>query len=134
LWIGACGSSGYPQLTVKDPVTKRAKSLRVHRYVCEQEHGNGGDLNALHKCDVKICINPQHLYFGTQKQNVIDAYARNRMPSRLGEMSKTNKLTWADVREIRTSKCSNSVLARKYGVTRSRISDVRTMKAWREDV
>lgn len=132
LWVGACGSSGYPQLTVIDDETGRRKSVRLHRYVCEQVNGKADDLYALHKCDVKVCLNPNHIYFGTQKENVSDAYARNRVKSKAGEGSKLNKLTWADVEAIRSSFDSNVSLSTKYGVTPSRISEIRSMKAWRE--
>jgi hypothetical protein len=131
LWAGACGSSGYPQLTVRDEATGKPKSIRVHRYVCERAGAPAGDLYALHKCDVKVCVNPDHLYFGTQNQNILDVIARGRSPDRRGEKSKLNKLTWADIHEIRASADSNSVLAARYGVARSRISDIRTMKSWR---
>jgi hypothetical protein len=35
-------------------------------------------LKALHKCDVSMCVNPDHLYEGTQGQNNKDAYQRGR--------------------------------------------------------
>lgn len=130
LWMGSCGSSGYPQLTVSDFPLK-PKSIRIHKYVCEQAYGPSNGLNALHKCDVKSCINPDHLYFGTQKENIQDAYARNRVPDKSGENSKLNKLSWDDVDKIRSSNETNSALAKKYKVARSRISDIRTMKSWR---
>lgn len=133
LWIGACGSSGYPQLTVIDEVTGRPKSVRLHRYVCEQTHGSQNDLYALHKCDVKVCLNPAHIYYGTQKENVSDAYARGKVKSKAGENSKLNKLTWSDVEEIRSSSETNVNLSKKYGVAPSRISEVRAMKAWRKN-
>lgn len=130
LWSGACGSSGYPQLTVKDKETGKPKSLRIHKFICEQINNGDKNLFVLHKCDVKICINPDHLYFGTQKQNIIDAYSRNRIASKMGESSKLNKLTWESVAEIRNSNDTNSNLSIKYGVSRGRISDVRNMKGW----
>jgi HNH endonuclease len=37
-------------------------------------------LYALHTCDNGRCVNPAHLYWGTQKQNMADAVARRRMP------------------------------------------------------
>jgi hypothetical protein len=125
LWTGAMNGF-YPRMTID------RKAVYVHRYVCEQAHGLPDGLNALHKCDVPLCVNPDHLYPGTQKQNLIDAYARGRMPSKSGENSKLNKLTWADVAEIRASDASNSQLAARYGVARSRISDIRTLKSWRQ--
>lgn len=130
LWIGACGSSGYPQLTITDGASK-PKSIRIHKYVCEQANGPSMGLNALHKCDVKSCINPDHLYFGTQKDNVRDSYLRNRVPDKSGENSKLNKLSWADVDKIRASGKTNSALAKKFKVAKSRISDIRTMKSWK---
>jgi hypothetical protein len=36
-------------------------------------------LQVLHKCDVKECVNPHHLYLGTRDMNIQDAFARERM-------------------------------------------------------
>ncbi len=133
LWLGACGSSGYPQMTVKDENTGKRKSVRVTRYMCFGSIDPETDLFALHKCDVKICVNPDHLYSGTQNQNVHDAISRDLWPKRNGENSKTNKITWADADAIRRSSETNRKLAKRYGIANSRISDIKTGKSWRQN-
>lgn len=131
LWTGACGSSGYPQMTVADEKTGKRKTIRLNRYMCAGINDVSPNLSALHKCDVKICVNPDHLYFGDQKQNVRDAIERNRWPDRRGENSKLNKITWEDAELIRSSSDTNRNLAKKYGISNGRVSDIKTGKSWR---
>lgn len=60
-------------------VTRHGRKTLVHRLSYERYVGpipNG--LNVLHRCDNPPCANPSHLYAGTQQQNIIDSYSRNR--------------------------------------------------------
>lgn len=50
-------------------------------------------MNALHTCDNNKCLNPKHLYWGTQKQNVIDAITRGRQNIKRGNDGKYQKLS-----------------------------------------
>jgi len=52
-----------------------------------------------HKCDLGLCVNPDHMYVGTQKQNVADAHRRGRKKS--GAECSFSKLTDNQVRAIR---------------------------------
>lgn len=77
-----------------------------------------------HHCDVRNCVNPAHLYVGTQGDNLRDVSARNRWnPGR--------KMTPADVAEIRTSHETNVRLAARFGVDPAAISNVRLRKTYR---
>lgn len=69
------GHFGYGRVWNKE--LKRAQDS--HRYYWEKKKGpipNG--LFVLHKCDVSACCNLDHLYLGTQKENINDAYRRKR--------------------------------------------------------
>lgn len=63
----------YPYITIG---RKRRKASRIVLTMWEQN--NGGGLYALHTCDNTKCINPAHLYWGTQSQNNLDSSERKR--------------------------------------------------------
>lgn len=85
----------------------------------------------LHKCDVRSCVNPKHLYLGTHKDNASDRVVRGRSNSPRGSDVGTSKLTEKDVNRIRTSNQLISKLARKYDVSESAISLIKNRKRWR---
>jgi len=90
----------------------------------------------LHKCDVPLCVNPDHLFLGTQQENVADMRAKNRNPKVAPEKTHTAKLTWEDVRTIRTvyqpRKVTMAFLASKYGVDTSTIACILKNTTWKE--
>ena len=87
-----------------------------------------------HTCDNPKCIHPDHLYLGTQKQNVKDITDRNRWPIRTGELSTVSKLTERDVLEIRRKyipwKYSCQKLAHEFGVDMTNIWLIIKRKTW----
>ena len=54
------------------------KKIRAHKFSYEIFKGPVGDNLVLHTCDIKNCVNPDHLYLGTDKENAIDRIKRNR--------------------------------------------------------
>lgn len=89
---------------------------------------------ACHHCDVRLCVNPDHLYWGDQSANVQDSYDRQRrispLAGRIGERNTNVKLTEADVRDILSSPLKSPALANQYGVAHSTIRRIRTRKTW----
>ena len=86
----------------------------------------------LHKCDNPPCCNPDHLWIGTNTDNVkdMDVKGRRRTVARHGEACGASKLKLFQVMEIRSSSKSSRVLAREYGVTKSTILRIRCSKTW----
>jgi hypothetical protein len=84
-----------------------------------------------HHCDNRLCVNPAHLFLGTQADNVRDMVEKQRGPDRHGERNGRAKLTAGDVRFIRSSADSGVQLARRFGVTRTQISAIRKRQTWR---
>ena len=112
----AIGRDGYGVKNVK------GKSVRAHRWAYEQAFGPiPKDLHICHHCDNPSCINPNHLYAGTRKQNMADKIKRNRIP-------KHYKLTDQDVNDILSSKDTAKVLGKKYGVSYATIYRTRQAK------
>ena len=92
-----------------------------------------------HKCDVRHCVNPDHLFLGDAFANMRDAAAKGRMdwkpgaaPRRLprGELHSQAKVTEHQVRAIRASKASGIVLAKFYNITPKQISRIRRRETW----
>lgn len=79
----------------------------------------------LHKCDNRSCCNPKHLFLGSMRTNLLDAYNKGR--KRQPKSAHTNaKLSANEVRVIRAGYDAGGVrqvdLARKYGVSQRAIS------------
>jgi hypothetical protein len=100
-----------------------------------------------HSCDVRHCVNPDHLFLGTPKDNTWDAKDKGRLaagdrhwtiqnPTNLARGSKHHKakLTEDDVRLIRKSypQVSQHKLAAQFGVTQANIQCIVTGKTWRQ--
>jgi hypothetical protein len=104
----------------------RGHYRKAHRVSWEIHYGAIPDnLCVLHKCDNPPCVRPDHLFLGTQKDNVQDMFFKERDNHAQGEHVNTAKLTTAQVVEIRERyiprKLSMKRLSREYGVGKSTI-------------
>lgn len=93
------------------------------------------DLGVLHHCDNRACVRPDHLFLGTNLDNIEDKVRKGRQQR--GETSGRTKLTGEDVRTIRTKAIdgeNNTAIARTYGVSRCCISAIVLRRNWRHIV
>lgn len=106
--------------------------ILAHRASWEMHFGRvPEDLFVLHRCDVKLCVNPNHLFLGTNMDNVLDKVAKGRAAR--GEKSGLALLTERKVLEIvrlRTIGYTPLALAVKFGVKRAVIYTVINGVAW----
>lgn len=124
LWNGATRSNGYGTFT------DNGKSISAHRFSYTKAIGPIPEgLTVCHKCDLRCCVNPSHLFVGTQSDNLWDASRKGRL--RTGERNHKTKLTREDVLAIRASDKSGSVLGREFGVWQRTISDIKRCITWR---
>jgi len=97
-----------------------------------------------HHCDNPPCVNPSHLFLGTNRDNIADRDAKGRQakgvrngghlyPERLrrGETCYNAKLTEPDVMAIRASTETNGALARRYSMTTTGVRFVRERRTWK---
>ena len=54
------------------------KTVAVPRLAWHLANGSAGEKHVLHKCDVSICVNPDHMYLGTHQDNMRDMKSRKR--------------------------------------------------------
>lgn len=86
-------------------------------------------LSVLHKCDNRKCVNPSHLFLGTQGDNIKDMVKKGR--GCYGERNAMAKLTETQVIEIHSDKRRTFIIAREYGVSSSVVSNIRKEKTWK---
>ena len=134
LWRGARTDSGYGVLWFSRRLNK------VHRLAYEEWVGPiPKGLIVRHRCDVRECINPEHLETGTHLDNTHDMDERGRRVNapRYGEDAGNSKLTWEKVRWIRASysgqRGEKALFARKLGVQQSSIANVLENLTWKEN-
>ena len=85
LWQGTISNTGYGQLW------KNGKQISAHRHAWMMKNGDiPKGMFVLHKCDVKSCVNFEHLYIGTRKDNARDAIERGRMATGKRHGTKTH--------------------------------------------
>jgi hypothetical protein len=133
LWTKALTGTGYGQFRAGSLRDGTRRNVTASRYACELVHGAIPDgMQALHKCDNKICVNPDHLYIGTRSDNAKDAFARHRkIPHRLvGADNPRAKLSEDQIRTIRDSEERSADLARRYGLSKTQVGHIRSRKSW----
>lgn len=122
-WTGRLNKNGYGRIAYG-----RGGYL-MHRVSYEVFVGAIPDgLLVCHKCDNRACVNPAHLFLGTNADNLQDMTQKGR--SSRGERRYNAKLNQQAVSEIRASNERLTNLAAKYGVSRSLIGKVKQGRAW----
>lgn len=93
LWTASKNNMGYGQFGVKTGDGMR----KSHRVAWELSRGPVPDGQCvLHRCDRPACVNPDHLFLGTKRENTLDMFAKKRDGMRLARA-----LTVAQVADIR---------------------------------
>lgn len=134
LWQRYCDHHGYgivrlPSLGTSD----NGPLARAHRYTYELVHGPVPmGLKVLHHCDVRNCINPAHLFVGTDADNNLDMRQKGRARYFRGEQISNAKLTEDKVRAIRKllALYDNRKLGRLFNISRLTIRDIRRGRTW----
>jgi len=86
----------------------------------------------LHKCDIRRCVNPNHLFLGTYRDNIDDKVSKNRQQR--GSEVKLANLNEIQVKEIKillSEKVKQKVIAQKYNVTAGAIWQIKQKLTWK---
>jgi hypothetical protein len=141
IWKGSKISAGYGMFHF------RGQNRRAHRFSYEMTYGPIPDgLSVLHKCDVPLCVRPDHLFLGTQEDNMQDMSKKGRSlvgekspiaqhpeVCRRGETHYRAKLTKEKVLQIRELSAAHSTpeLADMFGVNGGTIHDILSRRTWK---
>lgn len=129
LWTGGTNGHGYGVMGVERP----RRTAYVHRLSYEHFHGPipvGAEV--AHSCDVRNCVNPEHLSLMTHPQNEADKAAKGRAPR--GEGQWRAILTEDDVRTIRRRVAEGErrvALAKEFGVSGSNVEHIVARRRWK---
>lgn len=131
LWRGTMAKVGYGQVSLRG-----IHNIHTYAHRLSYELHNGPipkGLEVCHKCDVRACVNPDHLFVGTHADNMADASRKLRMHP--GELNYNTPLTEDDVRQMRSlytgRKGEPTRIGRQFGVTRKTAENILKRKTWK---
>lgn len=119
LWTGCKTAAGYGRIGKQYAHRRSAEmaGMRISR----------SDL-VCHKCDVRHCVNPDHLFLGSPLDNMKDMVSKGR--SNRGERCGTAKLTDQAIREIRAASGLQRDIASRFGITQGAVSSIKSGRRW----
>lgn len=130
-WMGSKQSQGYGDFRYE------GKRYVAHRLSYELTYGPfPKELSVLHRCDNPSCVRPEHLFLGTQLDNMRDRMHKGRWKggSPPGEGNGSAKLTDEQVRQIRIRRAAGEgarALGREFGVAHVQIVKIVQRKTWK---
>lgn len=108
-WKGWANSKGYGQFFFA------GKGIKAHRAAYILTFGDVGELYVLHKCDTPVCCNPNHLYAGTNQDNMNDR--KERTP-----VNQNRKVDPVKAKELAKGGWSYKAIGEYFGVTKYAVS------------
>lgn len=136
IWTGAMSAAkgGYGSFGVRRRVMRAHHvSYELHFGPFDRGEGHHG-ICVLHRCDVRACVNPEHLFLGTHAENVADMMAKKRDVRCFGERNPMTKLTAQQANEIRDRCDAGEVwadLAREFNVSHSAVTNIAKRRTWK---
>jgi hypothetical protein len=125
IWRNARSKAGYGQ------IWDGKKVVYVHRLIAELALGEiGKGQEVMHSCDVRSCVNPDHLSYGTRKQNMMDASRKGRLIGKrhvIGIEHPSATLTFDQIQSMRAEREQGAKLkelSKKYGISLAAISKI----------
>lgn len=125
-WTGTIDTHGYGHMRIG------GRRLRLaHRLSYLINHGEfDQSLHVLHRCDNRKCVNPTHLFLGSNAENMADMVAKGRAAHRQGQDNPRARLTASDIRAIRTDERPERAIAKEYGVSHGHINNIKSRRVW----
>lgn len=128
IWLAGLDKNGYGILGIDRKTTK------AHRFSWAFHFGDAGASHVLHRCDIRCCVNPNHLFLGSHAENMADMKAKNRARGAPGEQNVKAKFTAEQVetiRELISQGFSCNSIAKSLGVVHSTITRIKRGEGWK---
>lgn len=138
MWLGRFFNDGEGYGQIKLYSGNREKHIRhrfrAHRVAYFLAYGHlPDDLCVCHTCDNPSCVNPAHLFLGTDRENIQDR--TNKLRDAKGEQHGMHKLTTEQVQEIRKIRAARKLpyrmLGEMFGVTTTQIGWIIRRQSWK---
>lgn len=126
LWTASLSEKGYGWFYYPP-----RNMVQAHIVAYELFKGPRNGLHVRHCCDVRCCVNPDHLELGTHQDNMADRDARGRQYDRSGAKNGRAKLTEVQVLAIRADARWPRFVAADYGVPLSTVKKIRQRVTWK---
>lgn len=144
-WIAAVSKKGYGVLGIGSRLDNSRKVIYAHRLSFEIHKGSiPNGMQVCHTCDRPVCVNPEHLFLGTPKDNSQDMVRKGHAAMKKGEIplqflqniveKRNAKLTVEKVIHIKKLLLDNVhylSIAKEYGVSPACISDIKRNATWK---
>lgn len=131
--LGGRNGDGHKSVWVNGKGLLKPSSQLAHRVVYEIKVGPIGGSKVLHRCDNCGCVNVDHLFLGTQADNVRDMESKGRSFHPVGESTghaKINQETVREIRRMRSEGVSTRKIASRLGVSRGIVCGVVSGRSW----
>lgn len=124
LWDGKRDWNGY------GTIAYRNKAWMAHRAAWTCAHGPiPPGLIVCHRCDVRACINPAHLFLGTHADNMADMMAKRRI-RRPTSPHFAPQIVEETVKAIRSAPGPQREIAARYGISQTQVSKIKLKRSW----
>lgn len=140
LWTGGRDHRGYGRFSRHVPPDDVIRSTGAHRFAYEAFVGPIPEgMLVCHRCDVRHCVNPEHLFLGTPKDNTQDALAKGRFVgnSTRGEKKPNAVVSDADalaIRACRRERMTYAAIAEKFGVKKRVVPNICYRRPWMDEL
>lgn len=122
-WTGSIASHGYGVFSVGDA------RIRAHRFAWIASRGpipEGQEV--CHQCDCKSCVNPDHLFLGSHRDNMLDAIRKGR--KRAWGLQKLDAARVLDIRSRAASGVLQRSIATEFGISEGTVSQIVNRRTW----
>lgn len=126
-WSGRISPNGYGQFWFE------GSTGTAHRFIYQAINGrlDKGKGHVCHSCDNRKCVNPNHLFYGTAKDNQQDMTnkGRGRMGVKNGA-AKLNEMLASEIRKLGEEVLTQQEIANRYGISQQTVSNIFLGKVW----
>jgi len=128
IWQAQLNNKGYGCFAYERiPGKNTSRNMYAHRLSWMLLNGPiPPGMNVLHRCDTPACVNPDHLFLGSQRENMRDCVTKGRLAINRNKA----KVTEEQVRAIRADTRRHHIIAADYGLKRNAVWKIKHRRSW----